>query len=130
MWMFSLAILVLAAVTILFVVWKVSRRSRHMTTSDRARFERAWKLMLQASDPHRRIVDAEKILDAALTQLGYEGSFGDKLKNAGPRFSQLQSLWEAHKLRNRIAHEVGMSVTAGDAKRAIRAFEKALHDLF
>lgn len=53
------------------------------------------------------IIEADIILDEVLKQQGYAGaSLGERLKSVAP--SQLQSLqdaWEAHKVRNRIAHE-------------------------
>jgi hypothetical protein len=53
------------------------------------------------------IIEADILLDELLKQRGYAGaSLGERLKSIAP--SQLQSLqdaWEAHKIRNRIAHE-------------------------
>ena len=66
------------------------------------------------------------MVDNLLGALGYQGSFADKLKKAGPRFQNLDALWSAHKLRNRIAHEVGIHVQPKEAERALRAFEGAL----
>jgi hypothetical protein len=61
--------------------------------------------------------------------LGYEGSFADKLKKAGPRFGDVQALWNAHKVRNRIAHEMHVTLDARQVDSAMRAFERALKDL-
>lgn len=80
-------------------------------------------------DPSGAVMDADKLLAHALERLGYPGSMADKLKRAQPRFSDVQALWGAHKLRNRIAHEVSVTVTSDDARRALRAFERALRDL-
>lgn len=53
------------------------------------------------------IIEADIILDEVLKQRGYSGnSLGERLKSISP--SQLESLnsaWEAHKVRNRIAHD-------------------------
>lgn len=53
------------------------------------------------------IIEADIVLDETLKQRGYAGaSLGERLKSVSP--SQLASLndaWEAHKVRNRIAHE-------------------------
>ncbi len=52
------------------------------------------------------IIEADIILDEALKKAGYAGaSLGDRLKSISP--SQLNSLdaaWQAHKVRNQIAH--------------------------
>ncbi len=78
--------------------------------------------------PKHAILDADKLLDYALKKQGFEGSIGEKLKKSGPRFSDLNGLWNAHKLRNRIAHELG-DIDKNEAKKALSQFKKALNDL-
>ncbi|MAZ56463.1 hypothetical protein CL653_01610 [bacterium] len=55
------------------------------------------------------IIEADIILEKILDNSGYAGiTIGDKLKSASPtQFSTLDDAWEAHKVRNRIAHEGG-----------------------
>lgn len=52
------------------------------------------------------IIEADIMLDALLTEEGYPGgSVGEKLKSARPEsFASLQDAWDAHKIRNDIAH--------------------------
>ncbi len=61
----------------------------------------------QDSDWRQAIIEADIMLDAVLKQAGYVGeTVGEKLKQANPqRFQTLQSAWEAHKVRNEIAHQ-------------------------
>ncbi len=60
----------------------------------------------QQSDWRQAIIEADIMLEELLTKLGYFGSsIGDKLKNANPaQFHTLNDAWEAHKVRNEIAH--------------------------
>lgn len=53
------------------------------------------------------IIEADIILDEVLKQQGYAGnSLGERLKSISPQqLDSLQDAWEAHKVRNRIAHE-------------------------
>jgi hypothetical protein len=53
------------------------------------------------------IIEADIILDELLKQRGYAGnSLGERLKSIAPsQLVSLQDAWEAHKVRNRIAHE-------------------------
>lgn len=53
------------------------------------------------------IIEADIMLDDMLTREGYEGGgVSEKLKTADPeQFNTLQDAWEAHKVRNQIAHE-------------------------
>ncbi len=78
--------------------------------------------------PKHAILDADKLLDFALKKHGFNGSLGEKLKKSGSKFSNLNGLWNAHKLRNRIAHELG-DVNKNEAKNALYQFKRALNDL-
>lgn len=53
------------------------------------------------------IIEADIILDDVLKQRGYAGnSLGERLRSISPQsLSSLNDAWEAHKVRNRIAHE-------------------------
>lgn len=118
---------VLALASIAFVATRLRRRGLPVAVAARLRV--AWQSIEAVQDSHRRIIDAEKILDEALGALGYGGGFGDKLKKAGPRFSDIDAVWRAHKLRNRLAHEVGATVEAAEERRALAALRRAFEDL-
>ena len=76
------------------------------------------------------IIGADKLLDKALIEMGIPGkTMGDRLKKAGGRFSNLNAVWRAHKLRNAIAHEADFEVSYNQASSALAAFKQALKDL-
>lgn len=79
-------------------------------------------------DPKHAVLDADKLLDFALRKKGFEGTVGDKLKKAAVFFSDKNGIWTAHKLRNRIAHEI-FELNVDEAKSALRSFKRALIDL-
>jgi hypothetical protein len=61
--------------------------------------------------------------------LGYSGSLGDKLKKCGSNFHDLNGLWEAHKTRNKIAHEIGFKLEKRECERMLSKFIRAFKDL-
>ena len=76
------------------------------------------------------IIEADKLLDKALLEMGVPGkTMGERLKKSGGRFSQLNAVWYAHKLRNQIAHEHGFTVEYTQARHALNSFKQALKDL-
>ena len=76
------------------------------------------------------IIEADKLLDKALVEMGIPGkTMGDRLKRAGDKFSHLNSVWRAHKLRNAIAHESGFEVSYKQASNALAIYKQALKDL-
>lgn len=78
------------------------------------------------------IIEADSILEGLLEEKGIPGvGIGERLKNISPGdLSTLQSAWEAHLVRNRIAHEGSdFEVTERDAKRTIRLYEMVFQEL-
>lgn len=76
------------------------------------------------------VVEADKLLDKALLEMGVPGkTMGDRLKKSGERFSQLNSVWYAHKLRNQIAHEHNFRLEYTQARHALNTYKQALQDL-
>lgn len=84
----------------------------------------------EVSAYHMAIINADKLLDTALRQKGTRGNnMGERLKSAAGNFSDLNGIWTAHKLRNRIAHEDSVSVNEQQVKLAIKTFRQGLRDL-
>ena len=83
------------------------------------------------NDWRAAILDADSMLEELVTNLGYTGeTFGEKLKSINIRdFPTLQSAWEAHKIRNLIAHE-GMNYNLTDRQKDIarRHYENVFRD--
>lgn len=76
------------------------------------------------------VMNADKLVDQALRERGVGGqTMGERMKNSANLFSDRNSIWTAHKLRNRISHEVDSSVSYQEAIYALAAFRKALKDL-
>ncbi len=78
------------------------------------------------------IIEADIYLDQALQQKGYQGeTLSDKLKQVDPvTIPSIQMAWEAHKVRNRIAHEgANYALTKPEARKTISYFEAVFKDL-
>lgn len=82
------------------------------------------------SDWNLAIIDADKILDEMLVAMGYSGeNLGERLKAVEPSdFLTLNEAWEAHKIRNQIAHEDDFVLTQREAKATIAKFEKVFQE--
>jgi len=78
------------------------------------------------------IIEADIMLDDVLKEQGYVGDgVGEKLKTADPhRFTTFQRAWDAHKVRNQIAHE-GSAFALSDttARRTIANYEAVFREL-
>ncbi len=84
-----------------------------------------------SSDWRLAIIEADNILDEMMTRMGYRGdNLGEKLKSVeASDFDTLQEAWEAHKVRNKIAHEgLNFQIDHREAKRVIAQFEKVFKE--
>ena len=84
-----------------------------------------------ASEWREAIIEADIMLDDVLAQRGYVGEgVGEKLKSVEPsEVASLQDAWEAHKVRNQIAHE-GSAFALSDtiARRTVAHYEKVFRE--
>jgi hypothetical protein len=72
------------------------------------------------SDWRVAVIEADSMLDEFIATLGYPGSnMGERMKNMDRRyFPTLDLAWDAHKIRNRIAHD-GMNYHLSDRDKEI-----------
>jgi hypothetical protein len=82
----------------------------------------------QESDWRQAIIEADIMLEEVLNQAGYMGAtVGDRLKSA--QFPSIQDAWEAHKVRNEIAHQ-GSAFHLDDnlAYRTVQRYERVFKE--
>jgi hypothetical protein len=85
------------------------------------------------NDWKQAILEADIMLDDLLTNIGYRGeSVGEKLKRVDPaHFQTLGDAWEAHKVRNQIAHEgSAFSLNQVEARRVIQQYRKVFEEFY
>ncbi len=85
------------------------------------------------SDWRQAIIEADIILDDLLSKMGYRGdSVGEKLKRvAKGDFKSLDDAWEAHKVRNQIAHEGSdFALNEHDARETIGRYRRVFEEFY
>lgn len=84
------------------------------------------------SDWKQAVIEADIILDEVLKQRGYEGdSLGERLKGiSSQQLATLNDAWEAHKIRNRIAHDGSdFILTKRIAQETIIRYQRVFEEL-
>jgi hypothetical protein len=85
------------------------------------------------NDWRQAIIESDIILEEMLEKMGYDGdTIGEKLKNIEESdFTSLDKAWEAHKVRNRIAH-MGSNFKLGqsEAKRIIGLYKEVFEEFY
>jgi len=77
------------------------------------------------------IIEADSLVDSFLRKVGYEGDhMADRLSQiSSHEVKSLDSLWDAHRLRNILVHTPGAAARPKEAKEALKAFENFLKEL-
>lgn len=98
------------------------------------RWEKASNLLnsQNQNDWKQAILEADTMLDDILTGLGYQGEgVGEKLKRVQPgEFRNIDDAWEAHKLRNQIAHDGSLNLTHHEANQAISRYRRVFEEFY
>jgi hypothetical protein len=97
---------------------------------------RAWTQIqkrVQAGDESNlklAVIEADKVMDEILKRSGFAGeTMADRLKGLNTaQLSNLQQVWEAHKLRNRIVHEPDFEVSKKEAEYAVSIYGRAFQE--
>ncbi len=96
-----------------------------------------WERVLQhiesenPTDWRLAILEADIVLDEMLEVIGYRGdTMGDKLKAVEKSdFTTIDLAWEAHKIRNQIAHEGSdFLITQRESKRIINMYKRVFEE--
>ena len=77
------------------------------------------------------IIEADKLVDDALRTRGFSGeTMGERLMAVDPtQLISLEGLWQAHKVRNRLAHDLNYFLRHAEARQAINFYESTLREL-
>lgn len=124
----------LLLIPLALVVWVViRRRGNDDDESLQAEITRQWaevEALVDQKNPTAwklAVLEADKLLDYGLKSLGLPGqTLGERLKVAVYRQPALRAVWEAHAVRNRLAHEPQYTLDQATARRTLKQFAQAL----
>ncbi len=143
----SIIISIIILIGIIIVFYKIIRLRRKEITALADFFKKEempevrlnrWDEIQKRSDSDNSadwkmaIIEADALMDEIFQNIGYKGeNLGERLKSVEPSdFDNLQNIWEAHKTRNRIAHEGDkFELTKEEAKNTLEKYKKALKEL-
>ncbi len=102
------------------------------------RDERWYKVLLHVNsenpnDWRQAIIEADTILDDIVTRAGYPGeTLGEKMRGIEKSdFNTIDEAWEAHKVRNRIAHDGSQfQFSKREALRVVDLYKKVFEEFY
>ncbi len=102
-----IGVLLLLSVLFVFVVlWWLKRKVKKITERFFTQITGYIGSTVSRLSLPEQIVEYDKILDKILSELGYTGTLAQKMQLYQEKHSLDQSVWDAHKERNKIVHEL------------------------
>lgn len=124
----SLIALFFICAALLFVLLLALRQKKQGISKDY--FQKQWANIEGRADKTSAIIKADALLDEAMKKSRIQGqTMGERLNNSGAFVHDINAVWTAHKLRNRLVHESKAEASATEIKRALSQYKKALKDL-
>lgn len=81
-------------------------------------------------DPEHAILEMHKVFVVALKSIDNSKLTAAKtIARHQKRIPNIKNIWSIHRLRNQLAHEIGIKVADSDAEKARKAFQKAIRAL-
>jgi hypothetical protein len=84
-----------------------------------------WEKIMLNDNYNQAIIDADKLLSFVLKKNGYNGSVGEQLKKS-KSIKNKNDIWYAHKVRNKIAHELDYEVNDNKIDKILNIYKKAI----
>jgi hypothetical protein len=124
----SIIALLLVTGLLLVVVMVIALLSKPRLDKDY--FAKHWTEIEKEVSPMSALIKADSLVDEAMKRAHLKGAtMGERLKMGGARFKDINGLWSAHKLRNRLVHEPGTNISQAELNKALKQFRKSLKDL-
>lgn len=116
---------------------EVTDKQYNKIIEKRKAIEERWNKLLEKiksndeRDLRLAVIEADSLVDEILKSHGHKGKdMGERLKSFhSGELAYLDDLWEAHKIRNRLAHEADFHLPVGEAQRIIGIYNKVLEEL-
>lgn len=121
-----MTLIILAILVVLLVVIAHYSKPR----MDKKYFAGHWEKIEHEQNNTAALIAADKLVDQALKHAHMRGeTMGERLNRAGGLIKDLNGVWYAHKLRNKLVHEPDFNLNYAELRRALKFFKKALKDL-
>ena len=122
-----LSLLVIGTITYFYKKHKKTSLNKHYFQS---KWRKLQKLCLDQKTWYMAIIDADKLLDEALSKRHFSGkSTGEKLVSAQRELTMNKEIWFAHNLKKKIIETSNKKLGKKETTIALNAFRQALCDL-
>src|SRR3989344_1797430 len=117
--------------------YKAPQKQNNFEEETRLRTRRRWddivKKAKTAGSPgySMAVIEADILLEETMGRLGFLGkNLAERLRSSAPgEIKNISDVWEAHKLRNRIAHESDFRISMEETTKTLGVYKKSLENM-
>lgn len=120
---------VIGLAILIVILVAITRLKKKIIKKEKEFYRQKWQEIKNDRDLKNTVMNADKLLEMIMKRKGYKGTLGNMLKRGAKEFSDLNGVWFAHKMRNKLAHELDYQPSFAEARKALNCFQKALQDL-
>lgn len=126
---FTIINIFVGLILIYLIGFYTKRKRGTLSKHNKRKFLAYWNDIKNSSDYYSAIINADKLLYNVLIKMGSTGTMAEMLKENRILFSDINGLFDAHKARNRIVHDMDVVISSSMAKKFLKSFDRAFKDL-
>lgn len=112
----------------IFLVKKFSKKVTKLTPQKKAHFNKLHKRIMVNKSYKEKIIDLDKLLHKILLEIWYSWTFWEILKQEPKEVINLNTVWEIHKLRNKLVHDFDL-MTSNVLKKKWETYSKEIQKI-
>jgi len=124
---YILAIILFIVILWIFLILKFSK-SKKLNSGTKKQILKNFNIIKQSKSNKEKIIDFDKLYHKVLLSLGYSWSFWEILKSNPKVISDINSIWEIHKLRNQLVHSFD-DISESFLEKKAKEYERIINNL-
>lgn len=135
LWTVAIVVISVIAVRLLLKTMRRQSAGRFFLLNDRAAWQQKWneiEELLNGGTTHWKvaIIDADQLVDRVTKSMQLPGvDLGERVRFLVRTRTELQYIYEARRVRNRLVHEHDYVLDSATARRVIKIYQRLLLDL-
>ena len=112
----------LLTIILLVVLYFFFRKKNPLSPKERNNFVIILNKTIKWKDKRHTIIDLDILFDKILKSYGYKWSLWEKMRKIKDWFVNTNNIWYAHKIRNKLVHEIWYQVADREYKKIINYY--------
>ena len=123
---FLIIFIALDMVIVVFLYRTFRSPYKKISTEKRSYFKKIFDDITTTSDYKMKLIEYDSLLNTILTERNIQGTLAEQLKQYAPQTPYEDDIWKAHKLRNKVVHEISYEPSKKELQEALGVFQKII----